>query len=199
MATIRNILKENGFAPGSDRSEGTWSEFLKREAATLWACDYFSTKVWPLLGPIQFFVLFFIHVGSRRVHIAGMSTNPNPAWSAQQARNVAMFLAEQPEKPTVLLRDHDSNFGSAFDAVFETEGIEVKKVGPRAPNMNAFADGRLMFGTLFVTPGVAASSLTGVGRQLAQMVVPLAIWLCFALRFERRRRLAMRSMKLAAM
>jgi hypothetical protein len=58
-------------------------------------------------------------------------------------------------------------------------------------------DGRLIFGTLFPTPGIA-TPLTGVGRQLAQMALPMAIWLCFAVRFERRRRLAMRSMKLAA-
>ncbi len=139
-STIVNILKENGFDPGPNRSEGTWLEFLKREAVTLYACDFFSTKVWTTLGCAEFFVLFFIHVGSRRVHIAGMSTNPDAAWSAQQARNVAMFFAQQPEKPTILLRDHDSKFGSEFDAVLEADGIKVKKVGPRAPNMNAFAE-----------------------------------------------------------
>jgi putative transposase len=64
--TIINILKENGFDRGPDRNEGTWSDFLKREAATLYACDLFSTKVWTALGAVEFFVLFFIHIGSVR-------------------------------------------------------------------------------------------------------------------------------------
>lgn len=139
-STIVNVLKENGFDIGPERCEGTWSEFLKRHADTLWACDFFSKKVMTAFGVVEFFVLFFVHVGSRRVHIAGMSTNPDAAWSAQQARNVAMFFGEQSHKPTYLLRDNDSKFGAAFDSLFEAEGITVKKVGPRAPNMNAYAE-----------------------------------------------------------
>jgi hypothetical protein len=104
------------------------------------ACDFFSQKVVTAFGVVEFFVLFFVHVGSRRVHIAGMSTNPDATWVAQQARNVAMFFDEQSTKPTYLLRDNDSKFGAAFDTVFEAKGITVKKVGPRAPNMNAYAE-----------------------------------------------------------
>jgi putative transposase len=73
-----------------------------------------------MLGAVESFVLFFIHIGSCRLRIAGMSANPDAAWVTQQARNVAIFFAEQPQKPTILLRDHDDKFGEAFDAVFET-------------------------------------------------------------------------------
>jgi putative transposase len=138
--TIINILKEKGFDRGPDRNEGTWFEFLKREAATLYACDFFSTKVWTALGQVEFFVLFFIHVSSRRVHVAGRSANPNAAWVAQQARNACMFFAEQPEKPKYLLRNNDGKFQKAFDTVFEAEKIDVIRVGPRAPNINAYAE-----------------------------------------------------------
>jgi putative transposase len=62
--TVRNILKAEGLAPGPKRGEGSWDEFIKRHAATLWATDFFSKKVWTARGLVDVFVLFFIHVGS---------------------------------------------------------------------------------------------------------------------------------------
>jgi len=99
-----------------------------------------SKKVWTKAGLIDFFVLFFIHVGTRRVSVAGMTASPNSAWIAQQARNLAMHVAELPVKPTMLIRDWDTKFTAEFDGILESEGIEIKKVGPRAPNMNAIAE-----------------------------------------------------------
>ena len=99
-----------------------------------------SKKVWTKAGLIDFFVLFFIHVGTRRVSVAGMTGSPNSAWIAQQARNLAMHVAELPVKPTMLIRDWDTKFTAEFDGILESEGIEIKKVGPRAPNMNAIAE-----------------------------------------------------------
>ena len=98
-ATVLNILREHGLEPGPKRGEGTWDEFLKRHAATLWACDFFSKKVWTVRGLVDVFVLFFLHVGTRRVHVAGISAQPDRAWVTQQARNVSMFFAEQPDPP----------------------------------------------------------------------------------------------------
>ena len=83
--TVANILKENGFDPGPKRAEGTWDAFVKRHATTLWACDFFTKKIWTLSGMVEFYVFFFIHVGSRRVHIAGFTPHPTQAWVAQQA------------------------------------------------------------------------------------------------------------------
>ena len=99
-STVRNILREGGFDPGPKRGEGSWSEFLQRHAATLWACDFFSTKVWTLRGRVDVFVLFFIHIASRRVHIAGMTAHPDRAWMKQQARNVAMTWHGEAAPPT---------------------------------------------------------------------------------------------------
>ena len=138
--SIVNILKENGFDPGPKRGTGTWEDFIRIHAKTLWACDFFSKKVWTTKGLVEYFVLFFIQVGSRRVHIAGMTPNPNARWVGQQARNVAMHFAELTDKPTYILRDYDAKFGKEFDAVFKAEDIVVKKVGPVAPNMNAIAE-----------------------------------------------------------
>jgi len=62
---------------------------------TLWVCDFFSKKVWTVGGLVEYFVLFFIQPGTRQVHIAGITANPDGAWMAQQARNMCMFFADQ--------------------------------------------------------------------------------------------------------
>ncbi|CAN5461351.1 hypothetical protein BH11PLA2_BH11PLA2_50630 [soil metagenome] len=87
------MLVENGFDPGPKRSEGTWAELVRRHRETLWACDFFSKKVWTTAGLVDVFVLLFIHVDSRRVNIAGVTTNPDEPWVVQQARNMAIVFA----------------------------------------------------------------------------------------------------------
>jgi putative transposase len=139
-STVVNILKEAGLDPGPKRGEATWDEFITRHAKTLWACDFFSAKTWTLRGVVDLYILFFIHVGTRRVHVAGVSTNPDRIWTAQAARNVSMAFAETPDRPQYLIRDLDSKFGPEFDDIFRGDGIEVMKVGPRKPNLNAFAE-----------------------------------------------------------
>jgi len=139
-STVVNILKRHGLDPGPQRGEGSWDAFVKRHAATLWACDFFTKKIWTKSGLVDMFVLFFIHVGSRRVHISGMTTHPDGVWMVQQARNLTMFFDEQADRPQFLLRDHDTKFVKEFDGILESEGIEVKALGPRAPNLNAFAE-----------------------------------------------------------
>ena len=138
--TVKNILREAGLDPGPTRGKGTWDEFIKIHASTLWACDFFTKSVWTLMGKVEIYVLFFIHVESRRVQIAGMTAHPDRDWMKQQARNISMFFAEQPIQPKYLLRDHDTKFVAEFDAILESDGITVKPVGPRAPNMNAHAE-----------------------------------------------------------
>src|SRR5262249_24495676 len=108
-------LPDNGLDPGPCRGEGTWDEFLKRHRDTLWACDFFAKKMWTRTGLVEMFVSFFIHVGSRRVHLAGMTANPDRAWMVQQARNMALIFDQEPVKPKYLLRDRDSKFVQDFD------------------------------------------------------------------------------------
>src|SRR5262249_55243660 len=122
------------------RGEGTWDEFVKRHVETMWACDFFSAKVWTMGGLVEMCVLFFIHVGSRRVFVSGMSANPDRVWMAQQARNAALHFAEQPVAPRFLLRDNDGKFVPEFDQVLADEGIEVKRLVPQSPNLNAYAE-----------------------------------------------------------
>jgi putative transposase len=137
-STVKNILKEHGLDPGPKRGEGTWTDFLKRHAATLYACDFFSKKVVTLRGVVEVFILFFIHVSSRTVHIAGMSAKPTQAWTAERAREALGFLRGAPDEPAILLRDHDTKFEGGFDAVLRENGVRVQKVGPPAPNLKEY-------------------------------------------------------------
>jgi putative transposase len=137
---VVNILRQNGLDPGPKRGEGTWDEFVKRHAQTLWACDFFSKNVWTLRGLVEVYIFFVIHVGSRRVHVVGLTPHPDRAWMAQQARNLSTYFAEQPDRPTLLLRDHDGKFSESFDAILAADAVAVQAVGPLAPNLNAFAE-----------------------------------------------------------
>ncbi|MDZ4782053.1 MAG: integrase core domain-containing protein [Planctomycetia bacterium] len=140
-ATVRRILQQNGIDPGPKRADSTWKEFLKRHRDTLWACDFFTKNVITKGGIVTFYVLFFIHLKSRRVHVAGMTPAPNGDWMAQQARNLSMYFAETGEfKPTHIIRDRDSKFTEQFCAILENDGIEFKPIPPRSPNLNPFAE-----------------------------------------------------------
>ena len=109
-------------------------------AQTLWACDFFSKHVWTKAGLVEVFVLFFIHVGTRRVQLAGMSASPNSAWIAEQARAVAPAFGADTDAPITLLHDFDCKFTKEFGDILQAKNITVKKVGPRKPNQNAFAE-----------------------------------------------------------
>jgi len=83
--TVANILREAGMDPAPERSKSTWMEFVKRHADTLFACDFFTKRVWTLTGLRTYYILFFIHIATRRVHFGGFTTNPDRAWMTQQA------------------------------------------------------------------------------------------------------------------
>lgn len=138
--TIKNILKEAGLDPGPKRGEGTWTDFLQRHAQTLWSSDFFSVKTLTTKGLVELYALFFMHIDSRKVFLAGIMAQPDKAWVTQMARNVVLHFAEQPHAPTHLLIDHDAKYVKEFDAILEAEGIEVKRLGPLAPNLNAYAE-----------------------------------------------------------
>ncbi len=98
-STVVKILKDHGLDPGPKRGEGTWDEFIKTHTQTLYACDFFSKKVWTLRGLVDVFILFVIHVGSRRVHIAGICTNPDGIWMAQQRETCRFTSPSRGSRP----------------------------------------------------------------------------------------------------
>jgi putative transposase len=103
-------------------------------AHSMIACDFFTVDTITLR---RIYVLFFIELSTRRVHLAGMSENPDGAWTAQQARNFVFSLPVRDRPLEFLVRDNDGKFTSAFDAVFNTEGIRVIRAPVRAPKANA--------------------------------------------------------------
>jgi putative transposase len=135
------ILMENGVDPAPELGPGSRHEFVRRHLNTLWACDFFTKKVWIIRGPVEYYVLFFIHIATRRVHISGMTPNPNAIWMTQQARNMSMYFDEQGKyKPTQIIWDRDTKFTANFCSILEADGIEFRPIPARSPNMNPHAE-----------------------------------------------------------
>jgi putative transposase len=135
--SVRRLLREAGLGPAGRRGGLPWREFVRRQAQTMIACDFFTVETVTLR---RIYVLFFIELGSRRVHLAGLTENPNGAWVAQQARNLAWSLSEREFPLRFLIHDRDRKFTAAFDEVFRSEGVEIVRTPVRAPKANAIAE-----------------------------------------------------------
>jgi putative transposase len=85
-------------------------------------------------------VVFFLHIATRQVYLAGMTVRPDSAWVAKQARNTALHFAEKGYRPTHVLIDHDTKFVPEFDRVMQAKGVQVRRMGPCAPNLNPYAE-----------------------------------------------------------
>jgi putative transposase len=133
--TIRSILRRSGLGPAPRRQGPSWSEFLRAQARGVLACDFFTVETAWLR---TLYVLFFVELGSRRVHLAGVIANPDSAWMRQQARNLA--IEERLEKVRFLLHDRDAKFSGPFDEIIRSEGVRVIKTPIRAPLANAVAE-----------------------------------------------------------
>jgi putative transposase len=139
--SVGNILKRHGLPPAPERkTTTTWKEFIRTHMDILVATDFFTAEVWTLGGLVTYYVLFFIHLGSRKVHIAGMTPHPNAAWMMQVVRNVTMeewgFLAPG----QYLIHDRDGKYCPAFQHIIDAAGVMRVPLPPRSPNLNAYAE-----------------------------------------------------------
>ncbi len=139
--TVGNILKRHGIAPAPERkTTTTWEEFIRTHMDVLVATDFFTAEVWTLGGLVTYYVLVFIHLGSRKVEVAGVTPYPNEAWMIQVARNVTMEEWGFLSPGQYLIHDRDTKFCAAFQHIIDDAGVERVPLPARSPNLNAYAE-----------------------------------------------------------
>ena len=136
-STVWTILKDAGLDPAPRRAGPTWREFLSAQAHAIFAVDFAHVDTVFLR---RLYVLLVIEHGRRRVHLAGITAHPTGDWVTQQARNLLMDLGERATRFRFLIRDLDSKFSAAFDAVFAGADIQIIRTPMRAPRANAIAE-----------------------------------------------------------
>jgi putative transposase len=139
--TIGNVLKRHGIPPVSERQKTTtWKEFIRTHLDILVATDFFTVEVWTWCGLVTYYILFFLHISSRRVHIAGVTPHPNEAWMQQIARNETMEEWGFLKPGQYLIHDRDGKYCPAFQDIIDTAGVKRVPLPPQSPNLNAFAE-----------------------------------------------------------
>src|SRR5450759_902822 len=135
--TIRNLLRTARLGPAPRRTGPSWTQFLRSQAQGVMACDFFTVETAWLQ---TLYVLLFIELGSRRIHLSASTAHPHAAWVTQQARNLVLDLDAGARPVRFLMRDHDTKFSRSFDEVLRSEGAQVIRTPIRAPNANAYAE-----------------------------------------------------------
>jgi len=137
-STVRAALRRHRVPPVPQRRRATtWRDFIRSHQDQLLACDFFTVETLCLK---KVYALFFIEVGTRRVHLAGCTAHPTAAWVTQQARQFAWTVQDAGGSPRFLIHDRDAKFPPAFDAVFVSEGVAIVRTPYRTPIANAHAE-----------------------------------------------------------
>jgi putative transposase len=136
--SVRNLLRRHRLGPAPRRRGGpSWAQFLRAQAPGVLACDFLTVETVLMR---RLYVLFVIELDRRRVWLTGVTAHPTGDWVTQQARNLLIEMGEHAGRFRLLIRDRDSKFSSAFDAVFTADGIRVVKTPVRTPVANAVAE-----------------------------------------------------------
>jgi putative transposase len=135
--TVRNVMRRHHLPPAPRRGRSSWRTFLKHYRQQMLACDFFTIETISLQ---TLYVLFFIELGTRRVHLAGCTPTPDKAWVTHQARQLVWNLYDEPQPMRFLIHDHDTKFSVAFDNVFLAEGVDIVLTPFQAPKAKAVAE-----------------------------------------------------------
>ena len=139
--TVGNILRRHGLSPAPKRKQAiSWKDFIRSHMEVLVGTDFFTVEVLTLKGLVTYYVLFFIHLESRRVSLAGMTPYPGQEWMEQQARNATMEEWGFLRGCRYLLHDRDTKFCASFRELVESGSVETIRLPARSPNLNAFAE-----------------------------------------------------------
>src|SRR5450631_2239797 len=139
--TVGNILHRHALPPAPERKRTTtWSAFIRTHLALLAGTDFFTAEVLTLRGLVTYYVLFFIHLESRRVDIAGITIHPDEPWMRQIARNVTMEGCGTLRDCRYLLHDRDTKYSQSFRAIIVSGRVEPLVLPARSPNLNAYAE-----------------------------------------------------------
>ena len=139
--TVGNVLRRRGMPPAPERKRTpTWPAFIRTHLALLAGTDFFTAEVLTLRGLATYYVLFFMHLESRRVDIAGITVQPDEPWMKQIARNVTMQGCGILRACRYLLHDRDTKYTRSFRAIIASGQVEPLALPARCPNLNAYAE-----------------------------------------------------------
>jgi putative transposase len=139
--TVGNVLRRHALPPAPERKRTTsWAAFIRMHLALLAGTDFFTAEVLTLRGLVTYYVLFFIHIESRRVDVAGITIHPDEPWMRQIARNVTMEGCGALRNCRYLLHDRDSKYTHSFRAIIASGQVEPLVLPAHSPNLNAYAE-----------------------------------------------------------
>jgi putative transposase len=139
--TVGNVLQRHGLPPAPERKyTTTWAAFIQVHLAVLAGTDFFTAEVLTLRGLVTYYVLFFIHLESRKVDIAGITVHPNEQWMQQMARNATMEGCGTLRDCRYLLHDRDTKFTCSFRAIIRSGQVKTLALPAHSPNLNAYAE-----------------------------------------------------------
>jgi putative transposase len=139
--TVGNILRRHGIAPAPKRSRTTsWKDFIAAHMDVLAGADFFTVEVLTWRGLVTYYVLFFIHLGSRRVSVAGITRHPDQEWMEQIARSATQESWGYLHPCRYILHDRDTKFCASFRSLLAGSGMITIPLPARSPNLNAFAE-----------------------------------------------------------
>ena len=139
--TVGNVLQRNALPPAPERKRTTtWPAFIRTHLALLAGTDFFTAEVLTLRGLVTYYVLFFIHLESRKVDIAGITVHPNEQWMQQMARNATMEGCGPLRDCRYLLHDRDTRYTQSFRAIIKSGQVKTLVLPAHSPNLNAYAE-----------------------------------------------------------